>query len=309
MRRKFFIVFMLISLFLIACGQNGKKPVDPVDNAAAQLKLKEEEEERKLEQEERFERRTKIVDIKRNGIPSEVIEILKEYRKGPSKLKGIYEYYAYSYYDDIFGSINEVFKKVPYKNGVDDNGNEFVYSDIRDKTTADVAARQAAREEVLLAFGYSSGFARAFGELAKKLVETSALLTKNKDKLKDLLIKIRDCAKAYYLDAYDTLENKLGILELLSAAEVKSLHDNLDLLKTEREKLVSNVVEPLKDKYPIIGECLADPASSSISNTLTADEIETYWDTLSAEFDSICAEIIRISGEIKGILDNIKVKG
>ncbi|WP_049752262.1 virulence associated lipoprotein [Borrelia duttonii] len=164
-------------------------------------------------------------------------------------------------------------------------------------------------DEVYLAFGYSSGFTRAFGDFASKLVATPELVTKNKAKLRDFFMKIRKCAKAYYLDAYETLQENLGTLEVLSAAEVKSLHDNLALLKAERDKLVSNVVQPLKDKYPIIGEYFADPGSDKISNTLTADEIETYWNTLSAEFDSICNEIIKISGKIKGILDNIKVKG
>ncbi|WP_231439681.1 virulence associated lipoprotein [Borrelia duttonii] len=298
MKQKVFIIFMLItliSLLLIACGQNEKKPDDPFDNAAEQRGVEEEE------------KRQKIAAIKKNGIPSEVIEILKDFHKDFGEERGDFGRYARPSY--IWESIEEVLEKVPYKNGVDDNGNEFVYGDVKDYTTADVAARQAARDEVDLAFGYRVGFVRAFAELAKKLVETKDLLTKNKTKLKDLLIKIRKCAKAYYIDAYDTLEKNLDNLEVLSAAEVKSLHDNLALLKAERDKLVSKILQPFKDKYPMIREFWYNPASTKIVNTLTADEIETYWDTLSAEFDSICNEIIKISGEIQGILDNIKIKG
>ncbi|WP_231439687.1 virulence associated lipoprotein [Borrelia duttonii] len=318
MKQKVFIIFMLISLIsllLIACGQNGKTSVD---SAKVQRKLEgerredliiapPEEVQGKSEEEERQER---IATIKNNGIPSEVIKILEEHHKGPFIWKGdFYDYihntsiYSYGY---TFGSIDKVFKKVPYKNGVDDNGKELVYGTVVDRDSSDDI--DAVREEVYLAFGYSSGFARAFGELASKLVETPALLTKNKVKLKDFLIKIRKCAKSYYVDAYDTLQKKLGNLESLSASDVKSLHDNVDLLKTERDKLVSKILQPLKDKYPIIGECLADPGSKTIVNTLTADEIETYWNTLSAKFDSICNEIIKISGEIKGILNRLKVK-
>ncbi|WP_231439685.1 virulence associated lipoprotein [Borrelia duttonii] len=289
MKQKVFIIFMLItliSLLLIACGQNEKKPDDPFDNAAEQRGVEEEE------------KRQKIAAIKKNGIPSEVIEILKDFHKDVRE-GGRGDFGRYARLSDILKSIDEVFKKVPYKNGVDDNGKEFLYYE----------GEFIANEEVYLAFGYSVGFMRAFGDFASKLVATQELLTKNKTKLKDLLIKIRKCAEAYYVDAYDTLQKKLGNLESLSAAEVKSLHDNLALLKAEREKLISNVVEPLKDKYPIIGEYFADPGSEKLVNTLTADEIETYWNTLSAEFDSICDEIMRIGGEIKRILDNIKVKG
>ncbi|ETZ17888.1 putative membrane spanning protein [Borrelia duttonii CR2A] len=222
-----------------------------------------------------------------------------------------FDYYSSLYYRNIFDSIDKVFNKVPYK--VDDNGKELVYGGVKvsgrveDKTTA------SARDEVLLAFGYSNGFTRAFGVFASKLVATPALLAKNKVKLKDLLIKIRKCAKAYYVDAYDTLQNNLSNLESLSAAEVKSLHDNLALLKAEREKLVSKILQPLKNKYPIIEEYLIEEylanSDSEILANITADEIETYWNTLSAEFDSICNEIMMISGEIKGILDRFEVKG
>ncbi|WP_231439693.1 virulence associated lipoprotein [Borrelia duttonii] len=273
-----------------------KTPDAPVDNTDVQLKLKQEEEEKQR----------RIEDIKKNGISSEVMEILKEYRKGPSKLQGLYGNYVTStYYLFAFIDINRVFEKVPYK-----NGNEVVYGDITDKTTtADAAARKAAREEVLLAFGYSHGFARVVGESTRKLVKTSELLIKNKVKVKDFLIKIRKCAKAYYIDVYDTLEKKLGNLESLSAAEVKSLHDNLALLKAERDKLVSKILQPFKDKYPMIREFWDNPASDKGWVTVTADELLKYWNTLSAEFDSICNEIMMISGEIKGILDRFEVKG
>ncbi|WP_376984195.1 virulence associated lipoprotein (plasmid) [Borrelia recurrentis] len=281
MKRKFFIIFILITLFLIACFQNEKKPVD---NASSQ---------RKSEEEERQER---IATIKKNGIPSAVIEVLKEHNNE--------NWSADINHPGYFRAISVVFDKVPYKVV---GGTEFSYNDTKSSDRAKES--KAARREVYLALNYFFGSIRAFGEFIEKLVETRDLVTKNKAALKDFFKKMRDCAKAYYLDAYDTLEKKLGNLEVLSAAELKSLHDNLDLLKAERDKLVSKILQPLKDKYPIIGECLADPGSKTIVNILTADEIETYWNTLSAEFNSICDEIMRISGEIKGILDNIKVKG
>ncbi|WP_025401377.1 virulence associated lipoprotein [Borrelia crocidurae] len=174
---------------------------------------------------------------------------------------------------------------------------------------ANAEAGRAARREVYLTFGYNYRFIRAFGEFAKKLVETPALLTKNKVKLKDFLIKIRKYAKAYYLDVYDTLKKNLSNLESLSAKDVKSLSTKLGALKIAKSTLVSNVVQPLKNKYPIIEKYLVNPLSSSMPVNITVDEIETYWKTLSGKFNSSCDEIIRISGEIKEILGRIRIKG
>ncbi|ETZ17889.1 putative membrane spanning protein [Borrelia duttonii CR2A] len=63
MKQKVFIIFMLISLIsllLIACGQNGK---EPDDNAEAQRKSEEEKERLRLLEREKLQR---IADIKKN---------------------------------------------------------------------------------------------------------------------------------------------------------------------------------------------------------------------------------------------------
>ncbi|AFI31731.1 hypothetical protein Q7M_1023 (plasmid) [Borrelia crocidurae str. Achema] len=166
---------------------------------------------------------------------------------------------------------------------------------------------KAERREVYLALGYDNDFIWILGGFASKLIGTVDLLTKNKVKLKDFFIKIRNAAKAYYIDIYDTLEKKLGNLESLSAAELKSLSIKLEEVKKARVKLIVRVVRPLRNEYLLTRRYLSDP-NSIIPANITANEIETYWNTLSAEFNSICDEIMRISGKIKGILDNIKVE-
>ncbi|ETZ17895.1 putative membrane spanning protein [Borrelia duttonii CR2A] len=148
----------------------------------------------------------------------------------------------------------------------------------------------------------------AVGNFLERLVETPELVTKNKVKVKDFLKKIRDCAKAYYVDAHDTLQKKLSKLGSLSGSEVKSLHDNLDELETARLTLIADVVLPMKKKYPIIETLLSGEVADSYSVESTADEISDHWNTLSSAFNDDCNEIIRLGGEIKGILDNIKVK-
>ncbi|WP_231439751.1 virulence associated lipoprotein [Borrelia duttonii] len=196
-----------------------------------------------------------------------------------------------------------VFSKVPHKV---DGGTEFLYNDA---TAGDRAKEsKAARREVYLALDYFLGSIDAVGNFLERLVETPELVTKNKVKVKDFLKKIRDCAKAYYVDAHDTLQKKLSKLGSLSGSEVKSLHDNLDELETARLTLIADVVLPMKKKYPIIETLLSGEVADSYSVESTADEISDHWNTLSSAFNDDCNEIIRLGGEIKGILDNIKVK-
>ncbi|WP_376984196.1 virulence associated lipoprotein (plasmid) [Borrelia recurrentis] len=278
MKQKVFIIFILISLIsllLIACGQNGKKPDDPVDNADAQ---------RRSEQEE-AERRERIEIIK-NATSSYVKKVL-------------------GYHNDAnwngeiadFTHIISVFSRVPHR--VANDGTEFLYYDLMDDNRAKES--KAERREVYLALGYDNDFIWVLGGFASKLIGTVDLLTKNKDKLKDFFIKIRNAAKAYYIDVYDTLEKKLDNLESLSAAELKSLSIKLGEVKTARVKLIVRVVRPLRNEYLITRRYLSDP-NAIIPVNITADEVLEYWNTLSAEFDSICNEIIRLGGEIKEIL-------
>ncbi|WP_024654716.1 virulence associated lipoprotein [Borrelia hispanica] len=285
MKKKVFIIFMLISLIsllLIACGQNG-------DNAEAQRKSEEEKARRAREEKRLEEEKPGRIAIIKNATSSEVKKVLAKHNDE--------NWSDDTVHTSFFDAINAVFGAVPHKVV---GQTEFLYNDA---TAGDRAKEsKAARREVYLAFDYFLGSINAFGEFVKKLVETSALATKNKAKLKDLLSKIRKSAKAYYIDSYDTLEKKLSKLGSLSGTDVKSLEDNLDALETARAKLIASVVRPLKKRYSVIGNFLANSGSASVNST--ADEIETYWDTdLSKNFNFRCNELIRIGGEIKKILD------
>ncbi|ETZ17894.1 putative membrane spanning protein [Borrelia duttonii CR2A] len=295
MKQKVFIIFMLISLislFLIACGQNGKEPVvDPIDpveaqRRAAQEKAAREREEIRLALLER-EKPQRIAAIK-NATSVDVKAVLEKHNDENWK--------ADTDYPNYFSAINEVFGKVPHKV---DGGTEFLYNDA---TAGDRAKEsKAARREVYLACNYFLSSINAVGKFLERLVKTPELVTKNKVKVKDFLKKIRDCAKAYYIDAHDTLQKKLSKLESLSGSEVKSLHDNLDELETARLTLIADVVEPFKNKYAIIKTFLEDTHHKAVVQ-VPADDIETYWNTLSSKFNDDCNEIIRLGGEIKDIL-------
>ncbi|WP_050886254.1 virulence associated lipoprotein, partial [Borrelia crocidurae] len=193
--------------------------------------------------------------------------------------------------DDIdnssyFIAINIVFGKVPHKV---DGGTEFLYNDA---TPGDRAKEsKAARREVYLACNYFLSGINGVGKFLERLVKTSELVTKNKVKVKDFLKKIRDCAKAYYIDAHDTLQKKLSKLGSLSGSDVKSLSDNLDKLEAARIGLIADVVEPFKNQYSVIKMILKDKDSGSgnvagnIDVQVPADDIETYWSTLSSKFN------------------------
>ncbi|ETZ17893.1 putative membrane spanning protein [Borrelia duttonii CR2A] len=199
-------------------------------------------------------------------------------------------------YPNYFSAINEVFGKVPHKV---DGGTEFLYNDA---TAGDRAKEsKAARREVYLACNYFLSGINAVGKFLERLVKTPELVTKNKDKVKDFLIKIRDCAKAYYVDAHDTLQKKLSKLGSLSVSDLESLSIRLDKLETARTKLIADVVEPFKNQYSIIKTFLEDTHHKAVVQ-VPADDIETYWNTLSSKFNDDCNEIVRLGDEIKEIL-------
>ncbi|WP_231439695.1 virulence associated lipoprotein [Borrelia duttonii] len=312
MKQKVFVIFMLISLislFLIGCGQNEKEPVDNAKVPGKSNKERREdliiappeEVQGKSEEEERQER---IAAIKKNGIPSEVIKALDKYND-PNWDGDVFWSHYFVVLEATFGG------PVPYKVV---GKTEFSYNDALTLTGDRAKESKAARREVYLALTYFVGLNRAFGVFVDKLADTSELIENNKDKLRlqalliKILVDIRKSAKAYYIDSYDTLRNKLDNLESLSGSDVKSLSIKLGKLETAQSTLMSDVVEPFKKKYPDLATFLNDLAVASDSGDVTADGLLKYWDTLSAKFDSSCNEIIRLGGEIKGILDNIKVK-
>ncbi|WP_024654719.1 virulence associated lipoprotein [Borrelia hispanica] len=293
MRGKVFIVFMLVSLLLMACGQNGKTPVD---NAEAQRIQETAVRKRQLKQKEgkkEKQRKLEEIEVIKDVIPSAVIGVLSKHND-PEWNDDI------EYFSTYFVGISVVFKKVPYK-VVD--GNEFLYGVIGDNRGADAAARKAARREVYLAFGYFYNLIRVFGAFALRLVRLPELVAEHKETLRDFLFKIRDCAKAYYLDVYDALQKKLDKLEILSLEHLKLLRTKLEELDAAKRAFIVDIVQPMQVRFSVTTEM---SKAAIKNNKITADEMEEYWETkLSSKFDARCNDIMRLASAIKDILDKI----
>ncbi|AFI31734.1 hypothetical protein Q7M_1026 (plasmid) [Borrelia crocidurae str. Achema] len=198
-----------------------------------------------------------------------------------------------------FVDILFVFGKVPYEV---DGGTESLYYDATATGDA-ITESRAARREVYLALHYDSNLMKDFGLVFKKFVNTSELVTKYKNELKDFFDDIRRFAKAYYIDVHDTLQKKLNKLNSLSLDEARVLSGKLNTLETKRLKLVSGVIAQVKSDLDN-----SSPGAGGVhlkGNATTPEEIKTYWESKSDTFNKDCNDIVTISGEIKGILDNI----
>ncbi|WP_241766265.1 virulence associated lipoprotein [Borrelia crocidurae] len=286
MKQKIFIIFMLISLLLIACGQNG-------ETAETQRQLEQAREERQRRENGLLEyQRNKEIEYIKNATSSDVKLVLENHNNANWNGE---QTNAADFVDILF-----VFEKVPHKV---DGGTESLYNNAT--ATGDAAAAgKAAKKEVYLALHYDLSFIKDFGLVFKKFVNTSALVTQYKNELKDFFDNIRAFAKAYYIDAHDTLQKKLNKLNSLSLDEARVLSGKLEKLETKRLKLLSGVIAQVKSDLNN-----SSPGAGSVhlkGNATTPAQIKTYWEARSATFNDDCADIVRISGEIKGILEDIK---
>ncbi|WP_235047996.1 virulence associated lipoprotein [Borrelia hispanica] len=293
MKKKVFIIFMLISLIsllLIACGQNG-------ETAEAQQKLERARKERRRREGGVLEDQRKAeIEYIQSATPDTVITVL-------------------GYHNDAnwngevanaadFAGVLAVFANVPHRV---DGQTEFLYNGTKIGGTAagDASAEgKAVRKEIYLALHYESSFIIDFGIVFNKFINSPALVTKHAKELKEFFEKIRNYARAYYIDAYGTLRSKLGKLNSLSLDEARSLSAKLGQLESARVKLISGVIAQVKSDLNN-----SSPRAGGVhlkGSATTADQIKTYWESKSATFDADCAEIIRISGEIKGVLDDLK---
>ncbi|ETZ17882.1 putative membrane spanning protein [Borrelia duttonii CR2A] len=245
MKRKVFIVFMLISLislFLIACDQNGEIPVYD-----AETQQKQEE----------------IAGIK-DEIPSTVMSVLStHYNTGWDEDGKGY---------NLKGS-GQFFNKIVYATV---NGKPLLY----DGTTLgdDAASSKAARREIYLFLDYDD-------DLIKSLANALNKAFKGYDSagsLESIFKKIRRCAKAYYIDVYDVLQNNLNKLKTLSLEDIVLLRTRLLAFKEAKTKLKNDVTP--------------DKADETLGSALVKLK----------KVHSGCDNILSLSSEIRSILIGIE---
>ncbi|WP_024654720.1 virulence associated lipoprotein [Borrelia hispanica] len=200
MKKKVFILFMLVSLLLIACGPNGETAVD------AETQQKEEE----------------IAGIKKE-IPSTVRAVLSTH-------------YNADWDEDGKGynlkGPGQLFNRVAYGTF---NGKGLLY----DGTThGDIAAEsKAARREIYLFLDYDDSVIKSVAKALNEALQYSIAV----GLLEVLFKKIRRCAKAYYINVHDVLQNNLNKLKTLSLEDIVLLRTRLLELETAITKLKKNI--------------------------------------------------------------------
>ncbi|WP_041177809.1 virulence associated lipoprotein [Borrelia duttonii] len=265
MKQKVFVIFILLSLVLIACGQDNEVPVDDA-NAKKQEEIK---------------------GVK-NLIPHSVLRIL-----------GVHHNATWD--EDTAGynlkGADELFNKISYTSA---SGTSVLYDGTTPNSDADVS--KAARREVYLACEYKSDFIKAFASVINRL----ALVPAATGRLEDLILKIREYAKAYYIDVYDTLQKKLGKLDTLSLADVESLRTRLIELEEAKKELRDEAIQPIIRAYINDESIVEGSADHHLKNVATTvDEILEYGNKKLTGFETRRNKIISISEQIKGILSRI----
>ncbi|AHH07452.1 Putative membrane spanning protein (plasmid) [Borrelia crocidurae DOU] len=152
-------------------------------------------------------------------------------------------------------------------------------------------------KEFYLALEYNdylfSPFVYVYGKLSYFKRNTDEVL-----KLKNNIVKrLRNYAKAYYIDVYQSLLTKKDKLDKLSLKNVRFLKSKLNELELAKQELRTNIIQQFVDG------CRQYVLSS-------IDSKHDVWphlrDTFNEDFDTKCDDVIRHALDIKNFLDNIQ---
>ncbi|UPA18940.1 virulence associated lipoprotein (plasmid) [Borrelia puertoricensis] len=111
---------------------------------------------------------------------------------------------------------------------------------------------RAARREVYLAFEYNKDYINAFGTLVNRLAESvrdgSPYSYYISHGLEGIVNGIREYAKAYYLQAFNKINNKKDELKKLSLNKLKILLNKINTIKDAKTNIV-NAAHKIKEDY------------------------------------------------------------
>ncbi|WP_434757060.1 virulence associated lipoprotein (plasmid) [Borrelia puertoricensis] len=152
---------------------------------------------------------------------------------------------------------------------------------------------KAARREVYLAFEYNKDYLNAFATIANKLVKYARGDYPTNEHVRKLVLSIREYAKAYYLQAFDTINNKKDELEKLSLENLNTLHNKINAIQEAKTNIV-NIAHKIKEDYD---------AKIKVGSGTLQSEVQTYAHSL-AIYDYIASKIKE--GEFEKNLNTIK---
>ncbi|UPA09772.1 hypothetical protein bhYOR_001078 (plasmid) [Borrelia nietonii YOR] len=157
---------------------------------------------------------------------------------------------------------------------------------------------KAARHEMYLGFGYDDLDIKAFGKLANKMVATQNVQMKTE--LANMVDKIREYARAFYLTTCNTIINKQDKLMKLDLSDLQTLEDKMLTIHSAnsniREKFVFQIH---KDYYNNIE---IGTAKHTLQDNATAEEIQAYLNGKFTPIESDFDNAINTANEISRYL-------
>ncbi|UPA09767.1 hypothetical protein bhYOR_001072 (plasmid) [Borrelia nietonii YOR] len=162
---------------------------------------------------------------------------------------------------------------------------------------------KTARREMYLGFGYDDLAIEAFGKLASKMAATKNVQMETE--LENMVDKIRQYARAYYLIAFNTLINKKDKLMELALSDLQILKARFDAIHTTKSTISYNFTNSISNDYNLNIEVgTADP-KHTLQDNATAEEIQDYlkdkFTPAESDFDTIINEATKITGILNKI--------
>ncbi|WP_025406990.1 CRASP family complement regulator-acquiring lipoprotein [Borrelia hermsii] len=179
----------------------------------------------------------------------------------------------------------------------DAQGNKKLYNLQDDKS-------KTARREMYLGLDYKKNYIKAFGALANKMIATKNVQMKTE--LANMVKKIRQYARAFYLTAFNTLINKKDKLLKLDLSDLQTLKAKFWGISSTYRDISFHLSSIYNDYDKDIEVGTASPKKNQLQTTATAEEIQKYLKDKFNPIESYFNTIIKEATEIAGILNKIQ---
>ncbi|UPA09782.1 hypothetical protein bhYOR_001088 (plasmid) [Borrelia nietonii YOR] len=161
---------------------------------------------------------------------------------------------------------------------------------------------KTARREMYLGFSYFPPYIEAFGKLASKMVATQNVQMKTE--LANMVDKIREYARAFYLTTCNTIIKKQDKLMKLDLNDLKTLRTKLRAICSSHNNINSKFISSIYNDYH--EDIKIGTAKHQLKTTATAEEIQKYLKDKFTPIESDFDNAINTANEIAGILNKIQ---
>ncbi|UPA18938.1 virulence associated lipoprotein [Borrelia puertoricensis] len=137
------------------------------------------------------------------------------------------------------------------------------------------ADSKTARREVYLALEYNKEYLNAFATITNKVARHAKADPTLREKVSKPVLSMREYAKAYYLQAFDTINNKKDELEKLSLENLNTLHNKINAIKEAKTNII-NIAHKIKEDYDAKIKVGSGTLQSEVKNYAQASAIYDY---------------------------------